>query len=163
MLDERAFAIIADYDGFIAAIVARMTAIGITHEGLEALGFAKGHVGKILAPNRSKNVGPKTFGPLLQLLGIKLIAVEDEKMTAQMRPHWQKREKSLPLLANVRTPPRATWLFSSRSGRKAAKARAEKLSASERHAIALNAITIRWQREREKEQHRCKAVARAPG
>jgi hypothetical protein len=163
MLDERAFATITDYDGFIAAIVARMTAIGITHEGLEALGFAKGHVGKILAPNRSKNVGPKTFGPLLQLLGLKLIAVEDEKMTEEMRPHWQKREKALPLLANVRTPPRATWLFSSRSGRKAAKARAEKLSASERHAIALNAITVRWQREREKERHRCKAVARAPG
>ena len=151
MLDERAFATITDYDGFIAAIVARMTAIGITHEGLEALGFAKGHVGKILAPNRSKNVGPKTFGPLLQLLGIKLIAVEDEKMTEEMRPHWQKREKALPLLANVRTPPRATWLFTSRSGRKAAKARAEKLSAEERSAISLHAITVRWQREREKE------------
>ena len=151
MLDQRAFAIIADYDGFIAAIVARMTAIGITHEGLEALGFAKGHVGKILAPNRSKNVGPKTFGPLLQLLGIKLIAVEDEKMTAQMRPHWQKREKSLPLLANVRTPPRATWLFSSRSGRKAAKARAESLSPAARSAIGLHAVSVRWQREREKE------------
>ena len=162
MLDQRAFAIIADYDGFIAAIVARMTAIGITHEGLEALGFAKGHIGKILAPNRSKNVGPKTFGQLLQLLGIKLIAVEDEKMTEEMRPHWQKREKTLPLLANVRTPPRATWLFSSRSGRRAAKARAEKLSASERHAIALNAITVRWRREREKESRR-RAGARASG
>ena len=160
MLDERAFATITDYDGFIAAIVARMTAIGITHEGLEALGFAKGHVGKILAPNRSKNVGPKTFGPLLQLLGIKLIAVEDEKMTAQMRPHWQKREKALPLLANVRTPPRATWLFTPRSGRKAAKARAESLTPAERSAISLNAITVRWQREKERQR---KHKAGAPG
>jgi hypothetical protein len=162
MLDERAFATITDYDSFVAAIVARMTAIGITHEGLEALGFAKGHVGKILAPNRSKNVGPKTFGPLLQLLGFKLIAVEDEKMTAQMRPHWQKREKALPLLAMLRTPPRATWLFSSRSGRRAAKARAEKLPAIRRHEIALNAITVRWQREREKESRR-RSAARASG
>ena len=161
MLDDRAFATITDYDGFIAAIVARMTAIGITHEGLEALGFAKGHVGKILAPNRSKNVGPKTFGPLLQLLGMKLLAVEDEKMTAQMRPHWQKREKALPLLANVRTPPRATWLFTSRSGRKAAKTRAERLSPAERSAIGLHAIQERWRREKERQQ--CRAAATASG
>ena len=162
MIDERAFATITDYDGFIAAIVARMTAIGLTHEGLEALGFAKGHVGKILAPNRSKNVGPKTFGPLLQLLGIKLIAVEDEKMTEEMRPHWQKRKKAFPLLPMLRTPPRATWLFTPRSGRKAAIARAKKLSAAERRAIGLNAITVRWQREREKESRR-RAAARASG
>jgi hypothetical protein len=159
MLDERAFATISDYDSFIAAIVARMTAIGITHEGLEALGFARGHIGKLLAPNRSKNVGPKTFGPLLQLLGIKLIAVEDEKMTEEMRPHWQKRKKALPLLPMVRTPPRATWLFTPRSGRKAAKARAKKLSAAERRAIGLNAIRARWSRVRMQKRTRAQAGA----
>jgi hypothetical protein len=87
-----------------------------------------------------------------------LIAVEDEKITAQMRPHWQKREKALPLLANVRTPPRATWLFTPRSGRKAALARAKKLSAAERSAISLNAITVRWRREKER-QRKTKAGA----
>jgi hypothetical protein len=156
MLDERAFAIIADYDGFIAAIVARMTAIGITHEGLEALGFAKGHVGKILAPNRSKNVGPKTFGPLLQLLGMKLLAVEDEKMTAQMRPHWQKRKKARFVLAPARIR-KCIPVFDSRSARRARKLQLERMSAEEMSRRGTLAVNARWER------HRCKAVARAPG
>jgi len=145
MLDERAFATITDYDGFIAAIVARMTAIGITHEGLEALGFAKGHVGKILAPNRSKNVGPKTFGPLLQLLGIKLIAVEDEKMTEEMRPHWQKREKAAPM-HSIESIPRAVWLFTTRSAHRALKRRHATLTPAERTHIARHAAQARWAR-----------------
>jgi len=66
------------------------------------------------------------------------------------------------LLSNLRRAPRATWLFTPRSGRKAAKARAEKLSATERSAIGLNAINERWRREREKERQR-KTKAGAPG
>jgi hypothetical protein len=92
---------------------------------------------------------------------MKLIAVEDAKATEKMRPRWTQREKALPLLAMVRTPPRATWLFSSRSGRKAAKARAEKLSPAERSAIGLHAIQERWRREKERQQ--CRAAARASG
>jgi hypothetical protein len=144
-LNERAFATITDYDGFIAAIVARMTAIGITHEGLEALGFAKGHIGKLLAPNRSKNVGPKTFGPLLQLLGIKLIAVEDKEGTKAMRPHWLKRRKAAPMLSMERMRP-AVWLFTTRSAHRALKRRHATLTPDERTNIARHAAQARWAR-----------------
>ena len=163
MIDERRLGEICDYDGLIAALRARMAELGVTNETIGAIaGLAGGYVGKLLAPSQIKNLGPLSLGLMLQSLGLKLIVVEDTETTAKMRPRWTQREKALPL-AMVRTPPRATWLFTTRSGRKAANARAEKLSANERHTIALNAITVRWQREREKERHRCKAVARAPG
>jgi hypothetical protein len=163
MLDERALAYVHDYDGLIAAIRARMAELRVTNETIGAIaGLAGGYVGKLLAPSRIKNLGPTSFGLMLQSLGLKLIVVEDTKTTAKMRPRWTRREKALPLVAMVRTPPRATWLFTSRSGRKAAETRANKLSSSERRAIGLNAITVRWRREREKERQR-KTKAGAPG
>ena len=159
MLDERALATVTDYDEMIGALRARMAELGVTNETIGAIaGLAGGYVGKILAPSRIKNLGPLSLGLMLQSLGLKLIVVEDTKTTAKMRPRWTQREKALPLLAMVRTPPRATWLFTPRSGRKAAKARAEKLSASERHAISLNAIQERWRREKER-QRKTKAGA----
>ena len=144
---------VSDYDGMIGAIRARMLELGVTNETIDNItGLQSGYVGKLLGPTPIKNLGPQSFGVMLQSLGLKLIVVEDLETSEKMRPRWQKREKAAPvsLLANVRTR-RATWLFTSRSGRKAAKARAEKLSASERHEIAVNAITMRWRRKREKE------------
>jgi hypothetical protein len=152
MPDERALATVTDYDEMIGALRARMAELGVTNETIgAAAGLAGGYVGKILAPSRIKNLGPTSFGLMLQSLGLKLIVVEDAKTTAKMRSRWAQRKKAAPLVAMARTPPRATWLFSSRSGRRAAKARAEKLSPAERSAIGLHAITVRWQREREKE------------
>jgi hypothetical protein len=161
MLDERALATVTDYDEMIGALRARMAELGVTNETIGAIaGLAGGYVGKLLAPSRIKNLGPMSFGVMLQSLGLKLIVVEDAKTSAKMRPQWAQRKKAAPLVAMARTPPRATWLFTPRSGRKAALARAKKLSAAERSAISLNAITTRWQREREKERPRCKAAAR---
>jgi hypothetical protein len=161
MPDERALATVTDYDEMIGALRARMAELGVTNETIGAIaGLAGGYVGKLLAPSRIKNLGPMSFGVMLQSLGMKLIAVEDIKTTEKMRPRWEKRKKALPLLANVSTR-RATWLFTSRSGRKAAKARAKKLSPTERRAIGLHAIQERWRREKERQQ--CRAAARASG
>jgi hypothetical protein len=152
MIDERRLGEICDYDGLIAAIRARMRELGVTNETIDAItGLQSGYVGKLLAPSRIKKLGVMSFGVMMQSLGLKLIVVEDAKTTEKMRPRWTQREKALPLLAIARMPPRATWLFTKRSGRSAAKLRAEKLPAERRHEIALNATTVRWRREREKE------------
>src|ERR1035437_2266066 len=98
MSEERRLGEIGDYDGLIAVICERMTSVGITHETLEAFGFAKGHVGKVLAPNHTKNLGPLSFGMFMRFLGIRLVAFEDKKTTEKMRPYWQKRKKAKPLL-----------------------------------------------------------------
>jgi hypothetical protein len=162
-LNERTLATVVNYDQMIAALRARMAELGVTNETIGAIaGLAGGYVGKLLAPSRIKNLGPLSLGLMLQSLGLKLIVVEDAKTSAKMRPRWTQREKAFPLLAMVRTPPRATWLFTPRSGRKAAEARAKKLSPAARSAIGLNAITVRWQREREKESRR-RVAARASG
>jgi hypothetical protein len=165
MLDERALAIVTDYDGLITAIRARMRELGVTNETIDSItGLQSGYVGKLLAPSRIKHLGSMSFGVMLQSLGLKLIVVEDAETSAKMRPQWAQRKKAFPIFlhAMARTPRPATWLFTKRSGRKAAKARAEKLSPTERRAIGLNAINERWRREREKERQR-KHKAGAPG
>jgi hypothetical protein len=163
MLDDRVLATVINYDGIIAVVRGRMRERGITNATLEHIaGLPDGYIAKLLGASRIKNLGPNSFDGIVQGLGMKLIAVEDAKATEKMRPRWTQREKALPLLAMVRTPPRATWLFTPRSGREAAKARAKKLSATERRAIGLNAINERWRREREKERQR-KTKAGAPG
>jgi hypothetical protein len=163
MLDERALATVTDYEEMIAAIRARMRELGITNETVDAItGLPAGYTGKLIAGNATKNMGRMSFGAILQALALRLIVVEDAAAAEKMRPRWAQRKKAAPLVAMARTPPRATWLFTPRSGRKAAKARAEKLSATERRAIGLNAITVRWRREREKESRR-RAAARASG
>jgi hypothetical protein len=35
--------------------------------------FTSGHANKLLAPTASKNLGPRSLGPLLGALGIKLV------------------------------------------------------------------------------------------
>jgi hypothetical protein len=162
-LNERALATVTDYDGMIAAIRGRMRELGVTNETIDAItGLPSGYVGKLVGEGRIKNLGPMSFGVMLQSLGLKLIVVEDPKTTAKMRPRWMQREKALPLLAMARTR-RATWLFTSRSGRKAARARAKKLSPTERHEIGLNAIQARWGRHRMKQRMRAQAAKQQSG
>jgi len=152
MLDDRALATVTNYDELIEALRARMREINITNATLENIaGLPDGYLAKVVGKGRTKNLGPMSFEMIVQGLGLKLAVFEDHAATEKMRPRWAQRKKSLPLLPMARTPPRATWLFTSRSGRKAAKARAEKLSPAERSAIGLHAIQVRWERHRLRE------------
>ena len=161
MLDDRVLATVIDYDSMIAAIRARMREINITNATLEAItGLPDGYLAKVLGGGRIKNLGPMSFGLIVQGLALKLAVFEDHAATEKMRPRWAQRKKSLPLLPMASTR-RATWLFTSRSGRKAAESRAKKLSPAERSAIGLHAIQERWRREKERQQ--CRAAARASG
>jgi hypothetical protein len=109
---------VVDHDTLIEAVRARIREIGITYETLDAMGFARGHVGKIMAPRRTRNtrgIGRLTFGLLLQFTGMKLIAVEDPETTEKYRPHWKKRVQALP--QSQRRRPRMSRLVRCRSRR----------------------------------------------
>jgi hypothetical protein len=151
MLDERALAYVHDYDEMIGALRARMAELGVTNETMDYItGLQSGYVGKLLGPSRIKNLGPKSFGAMLQSLGLKIVIVEDAETSEKMKSRWQKREKAKPTRTIVRAP-RATWLFSARSGRRVRKRYLKKLSKSERSQIGTRLVQARWQREREKE------------
>jgi hypothetical protein len=153
---DRTLATVIEYEQLIAAVRARMHEIGVTNETMDAItGLPSGYTGKLIAANGTKSMGKISFGTIIQGLGLKLIVVEDSAATEKMRPRWRQREKIVPdkVLAFASTR-RATWLFTSRSGRKAARARAEKLSPDERQAIGRNAISTRWARHREKQRLR---------
>lgn len=144
---------VKDYDGMKALIRARMAEIDITHETLEAMGFAKGHVGKILAARQTKNLGPDSFNMFLEYLAIDLVAVVNEERAEKYRPYWAKREKPLPMLS-MDSIPRANWLFTPRSGRRARRAYVEKLTPVERSKIARGAARARWKEQRRKRRER---------
>jgi hypothetical protein len=159
--DERRLSEVTDYDGMIAALRERMREIGVTNETIDALtGLQSGYVGKLLAPTRIKNLGPTSFGLMLQSLGLKLIVVEDAENTKKMQPRWVKREKAAPMLA-MPSIPRPQWLFSSRSARSARLLQLQEQPPAERSRIARQAARARWQRQREGAQR--KAAGRPPG
>jgi len=164
MLDERALATVTNYDELIEALRARVAELGITNATLEVItGLPDGYVAKVLGAGRTRNLGALSFGLIFQGLGLRFAVFEDAAATEKMRPRWTQRKKAPPLVAMARIPPRATWLFTPRSGRKAAKARAEKLSPDMRRAIGLNAIQVRWGRHRAKKRLRAQGAKQQAG
>ncbi|MGY4358636.1 hypothetical protein ACVWZR_007760 [Bradyrhizobium sp. i1.3.1] len=68
---------IPDYDALVATLRERSEQMEIARLELDRLsGLASGYSGKVLAPTRIKFIG-SSLGPLLQTLGLILIAVED--------------------------------------------------------------------------------------
>ncbi len=76
------------YAGLIAIFRQRFDELGITGETSDHLcGFAAGHTTKLFTKvtrEHMKRFGPVTLGPILGVLGIKLIAVVDEEALAQL-------------------------------------------------------------------------------
>lgn len=145
--DLRALATVTNYDEMIDALRRRMFELGVTNETIDAItGLQSGYVGKLLAPSRIKNLGPLSFGAMLQGLGLKLVVVEDRETTEKMRPRWTQREKALPLQTMVRTNfPK--WLFSSRTGRKRRKDYLKTLSKEELSEIGRRRARKRWDKQ----------------
>ncbi|MDH2343235.1 hypothetical protein [Bradyrhizobium sp. SSUT77] len=68
---------IGDYDALVQTLRERSELMEISRLELDRLsGLADGYAGKVLAPARIKSIG-SSLGPLLQTLGLILIAVED--------------------------------------------------------------------------------------
>jgi hypothetical protein len=76
--------IVNDYDGLIEICRQRAEELAISREGIDDLsGLADGLAGKILGKRQRKNIGPTSLGPMLQVLGLRLLIIEDEAATAR--------------------------------------------------------------------------------
>jgi hypothetical protein len=74
--------IVNDYQGLIEVCRQRAEELAISRSGIDDLGFLpNGFAGKALGRGQAKKMGPLTLGPMLQVLGLKLLIIEDEAAT----------------------------------------------------------------------------------
>jgi hypothetical protein len=88
-----------DYDGLIGIIRHRLSEVGSTCEEVSDLaGLTTTHLSKLVNVKKSKLMGRISFGTLLQALGIRLVAIVDDKAYAPLQrrlkpaiyPRWNR-------------------------------------------------------------------------
>ena len=71
--------IVNDYHGLIEICRQRAEELAISRSGIDDLsGLPNGFAGKALGDRQRKGLGPLTLGPMLQVLGLKLLIIEDD-------------------------------------------------------------------------------------
>jgi hypothetical protein len=69
-----------DYESLIEICRQRADELALSREGIDVLsGCAPGLAGKILGHRQIKKLGPTTLKPILQVLGLKLLVIEDDR------------------------------------------------------------------------------------
>jgi hypothetical protein len=98
-MDASPIGVIRTYDDLLSVISARMAALNVTLETVDAVsGVQMGYSAKLLGPAQKKMFGPMSLGTILGALGLKLLAVEDPEQMARvhhrMVPRRKARQKS---------------------------------------------------------------------
>jgi hypothetical protein len=82
------------YDDLVAALRDRAASIGLSFAQIDELAnLAESGTAKYLSDLRAKNLGLQTFFAIAETLAVKAIFIEDEKLLAQMKPHWGRRDE----------------------------------------------------------------------
>ncbi len=82
---------IRSYDDLLDVARARMAALSITFETLDAVsGVASGYSAKLLGPNPSKRFGVMSFSAIMGALGMQLVAVVDEEAIDRVNHAWSR-------------------------------------------------------------------------
>ena len=147
----RQLGICQDYDGLHRILRDRAEELNVSRTTLdEAAGFTPGHASKLLAPRPLKKLGAVTLGLMLQVMGLKLVVVEDvealERISAKLIP------REVPANVLSLSWGRAKHLLVSKrwvkkNGRKGGKQRAKNLWPRQRSAIARKAAKARWHKK----------------
>jgi len=127
----------------------------VSLEGFDVIvGLTRGHSSKLFAPSPMRRLGMATLGPVLEALGMKLIAAVDEtaeaKHAARIAEHKAQSRSKLRMRPTVSPEvvvaakelmhqQRIKW------GRRGAKARNAKLAVEDRSRIASVANRARWE------------------
>jgi hypothetical protein len=106
-------------------------------------GLQDGYVAKLLAPIPIKRIGMQSLGPLLTVLGVKLIMVEDSDALRRIGPRLTKRNAASVRYASGRTRKKRPELDSA-WGKLMAARRVLSQPPRERSRIARLAAVSRW-------------------
>jgi hypothetical protein len=144
----------SDYDGLVEALRRRAADVGLTFAVIDELSnLGESATAKYLSDLRVKNLALRSFFAISGALGVRAIFIEDDRLLAQIRPHWGSR-----CAERVHARPRvrlgATTLKRVRPavlaelGRKGAAARNAALWPEVRRKLAQAAAKARWGRRR---------------
>lgn len=161
MSEPRQIAVVREYSELVDALRARALELNVSRSEIDAVsGLQSGYAAKLLAPVPIRNIGPMSFGPLLQALGLSLIVVEDQGSKERFVDRMPNRRHRMPSFGEHDIIEyRKTRRALRKAGRLGAKKRNENLSEKRRQKLARNAARSRWRRIRET-QRRAKAAAR---
>jgi hypothetical protein len=74
--------IVNDYQGLVEVCRQRAEELEISRLEIDQLsGLAVGHAGKILGKGETKRMGPVSLGPMLEVLGLRMLIIEDAAAT----------------------------------------------------------------------------------
>jgi hypothetical protein len=139
----RAFAVVRDYDGLLAAIRARRDELKVAHLVIDDVaGLQTGYTSKLLSDPPIRNLGAMSLGPLLGTLGLALAIVHDGEALRRVQGRLTPRRH-----AHKRADRSHTW-FTSKNAREMALKRAAKMSEKQRSASASRAAKARWRKPR---------------
>ena len=149
-------AVVYDYGHLIAAFRARANELNISrsHENTaNTFGFTNGYFQKLLAPRPPRRIGLETLGPMLGVLGAKLLLVVDDVALARLaaigdkRPDMKLVERNNNLVHDgvIQTTRRFMKKIAALGGR----ARMSKMTASQRLAHQRKAGKARWSKPRD--------------
>lgn len=161
MSEQVPITVVSDYDGFIEALIALKYERSLTDSMIEELELLPdGWLGKIFGPARIKNVGPKSFDALLNVLAVDIVFVPNPERLAALERRRQrlqgdgKRERpaqdtSREAYLGKKTMKRVTPAVLRSMSKQGNEARNAKVSPERRSQIASRAGRARWKRRRE--------------
>jgi hypothetical protein len=90
----RVLAVVSDYSQLIDALRSRTDELAVSRKTLDDLtGLQNGYCAKLLMPVPMKRFGPQSLGPLLTVLGAKLMLVEDLEGLRKISSRLEKRDE----------------------------------------------------------------------
>ena len=137
------------------AILRQITVGG--EDTAEVAGLPISYVQKIIGPRPVRRIGMMSLGPLLGVLGLKLIAVEDADAVRRIGNRLKKRDEKLVRAGCLEF--KLTNRHMRKIQRDGGKARMEKLGEEGRKELSRRANEVRWRRKREAKASGRKAVA----
>jgi hypothetical protein len=152
---------VTNYPALIAAFRARANECKIarSHENTaNVAGLTNGYLQKLLAPKPVRRIGMESLGPVLGVLGVKLLLVVDDVAMARLQMLGAKREDMKLVERNNNLVHDGVIQTTRRFMKKIApcggKATARKLNAHQRSASARKAAQARWSKPRAIEKSR---------
>lgn len=150
---------ITDYFSLIAAFKARIAQLGINYATVDRVaGFTDTYTSKLLATKHrnwrsnndrvaSRGLARASFDAMIGTLGVAFLMIEDPQSLAKVQKRLEKRKSTIPVRADGKQETiqiRLSRRELLRLARLGGKARAKKLPAWKRRAIARKAAKKRW-------------------
>lgn len=161
---NEALAVIRNMDQLINVLAARRDELKLTYATLDSIqGCADGYTSKIFAG--MKNLGPKSFGEILQAMGLAVVVVKDPLSIERASKRWLPRKRpqklnqpEVSIAPEIRITPDLQAQIEAANGiktsgltmqqiwgRMGGKRRAKRLKKRDRQRIATHAARMRWE------------------